>query len=109
MRINQVLLAAALSFACVGLANAKSYQITLSEPTMAGTTVLPAGQYQVTVEGTNAVMVNRNLDKSYTTPVNVESQTQKFGETAVLTHSDKGQSRIEAIELGGSRTELQFK
>ena len=109
MKIERLLLAAALCFSCVGLAHAKSYQITLTEPTMADGTLLPAGQYKVTLDGANAVLVNKNHDKSYTTPVKVESETKKFDQTAVLTHADKGQAYLEAIELGGSHKELQFQ
>ena len=108
MRVKQSMLAAVLCLSSVGLVQAKSHHITLSEPTMAGSTMLPAGNYQVKLEGTNAVLLNVDKDKTYTAPVKVESEAKKFDQTAVLTSSASGESRIQAIELGGSNEKLQF-
>ena len=108
MRVKQSMLAAVLCLSSVGLVQAKSHHITLSEPTMAGSTLLPAGNYKVTLEGTNAVLLNVDKDKTYTAPVKVESEAKKFDQTAVLTSSASGESRIQAIELGGSNEKLQF-
>ena len=108
MRVRQSMLAAVLCLSSVGLVHAKSHQIVLSEPTKAGSTMLPAGTYKVTLEGTNAVLVNVDKDKTYTAPVKVESEARKFDQTAVLTSSDGGEPRIQAIEFGGSHEKLQF-
>jgi hypothetical protein len=75
---------------------------------MAGSTMLPAGTYKVSLDGTNAVMVDVDKDKTYTAPVKVESDARKFEQTAVLTGTSSGEARIQAIEFGGSHTKLQF-
>ena len=108
MRVKQSMLAAVLCLSSVGLVQAKSHHITLSEPTMAGSTLLPAGNYKVTLEGTNAVLLNVDKDKTYTAPVKVESEARKYDQTAVLTNSANGESRIQSIEIGGSHEKLQF-
>ena len=108
MRVKQSMLAAVLCLSSVGLVQAKSHHITLSEPTMAGSTMLPAGKYMVKLDGTNAVLLNVDKDKTYTAPVKVESEAKKFDQTAVLTGTSGGESRIQAIEIGGSHTKLQF-
>ena len=108
MRVKQSMLAAVLCLSSVGLVQAKSHHITLSEPTMAGETLLPAGNYKVTLDGTNAVLLNVDKDKTYTAPVKVESEAKKFDQTAVMTGTSSGESRIQAIEFGGSRTRLLF-
>ena len=108
MRVKQSMLAGILCLSSVGLVHAKSHHIVLSEPTMAGTTLLPAGNYTVKLDGTNAVLLNVDKDKTYTAPVKVESEARKFDQTAVMTSSDGGESRIQSIEFGGSHEKLQF-
>jgi hypothetical protein len=94
------MLAAVLCLSSVGLVHAKSHHIVLSEPTMAGSTMLPAGNYEVKVDV--------DKDKTYTAPVKVESEAKKFDQTVVMTGTSGGESRIQAIELGGSHTKLEF-
>ena len=108
MRIKQALLTGVLCLSSVGLVQAKSHEIILSEPTMAGTTLLPPGTYMVKLDGTNAVLKNMDKDKTYTTPVKVASEAKKFEQTAVQTSAAGGESRIQSIEFGGSTTKLQF-
>ena len=109
MRAKQTMLAAVLCLSSVGLVNAKSHHIILSEPAMAGSTMLPAGAYTVKVEGNNAVLTNADKDQTYTAPVKVESEAKKFDQTAVLTNAANGESRIQSIELGGSHEKLDFE
>jgi len=109
MRAKQTMLAAVLCLSSVGLVHAKSHHIILSEPTMAGSTMLPAGDYTVKVEGNNAVLTNVDKDKTYTAPVKVESEAKKFDQTAVLTGAAGGESHIQSIEFGGSHERLQFE
>ena len=108
MRVKQSMLAAVLCLSSVGLVNARSHHIVLSEPTMAGATLLPAGTYEVKLDGNNAVLLNVDKDKTYTAPVKVESEAKKFDQTAVLTNANGGESHIQAIELGGSNEKLKF-
>jgi len=109
MKIQSILLAGVLSLASVGMLSAKkSYEIALSTPIMAGNVQLPAGEYRVKVEGDNAVFNMVDQDKTFTAPVKMESVMQKYDQTAVVSTTKDGTDRIESIELGGSKTKLDF-
>jgi len=98
-----------LAFSFLSLASAaKTYLITLSSPAKVGTLQLKAGEYAVKVEGSNAVFVNQDSDKTFTAPVKVESGAQKFPETAVETGLVGGENVIQDIQLGGTSTQLDF-
>ena len=58
MTAKSFLIVGALSLASLGIASAKSYDIVLSDPTMAGTTQLQPGEYKLKVEGTQAVFTD---------------------------------------------------
>ena len=59
--------------------------------------------------GDQAVFTSVNHDKTFTTPVKIESVSQKYEDTAVvITGADTDTKRIQQIELGGSRTKLEF-
>ena len=109
MKIQSILLAGLLSLSSVTLLSAKkSYDITLGSPVMAGTVQIPAGEYHVKVEGNNAVFNMVDGDKSFTAPVKMENGQEKYDQTAVVSTTKDGTNRIESIELGGSRTKLEF-
>ena len=59
---------------------------------MAGSTLLPAGNYTVKLDGANAVLLNVDKDQTYTAPVKVESEAKKFDQTAVMTGTSGGGS-----------------
>lgn len=90
------------------LASAKTYDIALSAPAVAGNVQLAAGEYHVKVVGNTATFVNQDTFKSYTAPVKVEQAPKKFDLTAVDTANQDGTDHIQSIELGGSTTKLEF-
>src|SRR5690348_251391 len=73
MTVRHSMMAAVLCLSSVGLVHAKSHRVILSEPALAGSIQLPAGSYDVKLEGNNAVMKNVDNDKTFTAPVKVES------------------------------------
>jgi hypothetical protein len=92
----------------VGIASAKSYHVTLSEPYMVGTKQLTRGDYKVVVNGSSAALEDErgNVQASGT----LENETQKFDDTAVLsTNNANGTPELRAIELGGTRLQIDFK
>jgi hypothetical protein len=105
---NRLLLVGALALASLSLASAKSYDITLTQAAKAGSVQLAAGQYRLKVDGSNAVFTSVDGNKSVSVPVKVESAEKKFDQTAVETNDSNGASKVEAIELGGSTTKLEF-
>ena len=106
MTTKSLLLTATLALA--GIANAKSYDITLSAPIKAGSLQLAAGEYSLKVQGTNAVFTNRQTGKSFTTAVKAETVDKKFDVTAVVSGTKDGDNHITSVELGGSTTKLEL-
>ena len=92
--------------ALVGIANAKSYDITLSEPTKAGSVQLAAGSYSLKLKGDNAIFTNVQTGKSFTTAVKMEDNGKKFDATAVISSTKDG-NHIMSVQLGGSSTTLE--
>jgi hypothetical protein len=98
----------ALSLATLGIASAKSYDIFLNTPAMAGSTELKPGEYKLKVEGTQAVFTDVQSFKSWTAPVKIENSDRKFGETRVETTNQGDMAHIHSIDLAGSNTKLEF-
>jgi hypothetical protein len=108
MTIKSILMVGALCLSAVTVVNAKTYAFHLSTPSMAGTVKLPAGDYKMKVDGTNAVLTQVDNDKTYTTAVKVDTEKKKFEQTTVVTDNINGAAHITAIEIGGSTTKLEF-
>jgi hypothetical protein len=101
-------LAAVLSLSSVVFAGQKAYDVIFSSPTTVAGTKLAAGQYTVKVDGANAIFTNAQTSKKVTTPVKVQTGDKKFQYTAVDTSKDGDTEKVNAIELGGSNTKLEF-
>jgi hypothetical protein len=108
MTAKSLLFVGALGVASLGIASAKSYDITLSSPAMAGNLELKPGEYQLKVEGSQAVFTDVQSSKKWTAPVKVETGTVKFTQTTVESVTQGDMAHINAIDLGGSTTKLQF-
>jgi hypothetical protein len=108
MKNRSLVLAGALTLASLSLLSAKTYDITLSSPTKAGTVELKPGEYKLKVQGSNVVFTNVDTSKTYTTPAKLQTQSKKYDVTAVETTKAGDTDKLMAIELGGSPTELQF-
>jgi hypothetical protein len=108
MRIRSLMFTGALALSSMAVLSAKSYEIMLTAPSQAGVLQLAKGEYRVKLEGGNAVFTSMRDGKKYTTPVKVENAQTKFEQTAVEATDQDGTSRIRAIELGGSTTQLDF-
>jgi hypothetical protein len=106
MNGKSLLIVGALTLASLGIASAKSYDITLSAPAMAGATELKPGEYKLKVEGSQAVFTDTENAKSFSVPVKVENSDKKFSYTSVESTNQDGMDQIKAIDLGGSNTRL---
>ena len=96
------------SFAVLGLAlaSAKSYKVSLYEPALAGSTELKPGDYQVSVNGQNAVLRAGKVESQV--PVKVESADTKYDNTSVKYTTSGGKRQIQEIHLGGTKTKIVF-
>lgn len=92
----------------LGIASAKSYDFELGSSTKVGNIDLKAGHYSVKVDGAQAKIVNSDDNKSFTVPVTVQDSAKKFEHTMVLTDQRNGTDHVQEIDLGGSKTKLEF-
>ena len=106
MTAKSLFIVGALAFSSLGIASAKSYDILLTAPAMAGATELKPGEYKLKVEGAQAVFTDAQSAKSFSVPVKVENSDKKFANTAVESTNQNGMDNIQAIDLGGSNTRL---
>jgi hypothetical protein len=102
------LLIGVFALASIAFAGSKTYDITISKAAKAGTVSLPAGEYQLKVDGTTAVFTDRH-HKSFTTSIKVETVgAKKFQFTAVDSTEAGATDLIHSITLGGSTTKIDF-
>lgn len=106
MKAKSLLAAGAISLLSVGLAVARTYDIQVLTPTMAGSAELKPGEYKVKIEGSQASFKNVQGDKTVTVPVKVQSGEKKFGATRVETVNQNGMDTIQSIDLGDSNTRV---
>ena len=108
MTVKSVLLAGVLAISSLTLANAKTYEISLAGPTKAGNLTLKPGQYRLKVDGTTATFTFVEASKQFTTTVKVNTADKKFDDTRVDASKDNGTDVIKDIELGGTKTKVEF-
>ena len=106
---NRLLLwGGALVFSAVAFAGAKTYDLSLSSATAAGSVQLAPGEYKLKVEGSNAIFTGTQNHQSFTVPVKIENGNEKYNLTSMDTTGEGGTVKITSIELGGSKTKLEF-
>jgi len=106
--MKRMLALGVLFLASLTLVSAKTYNIVISNTSKVGTVQLKAGEYKLKVDGGNAVFTDVNSDKTFSTPVKVETVDKKYDATQVQTTKDGDADRIDEIDLGGSKTKLGF-
>jgi len=91
----------------LAVASAKTYSITLFQPSELAGKELKPGDYKVDVEGAKAVI--RGQKTSVEVPVKLEENGKKFDKTSVRFGTADGKYRIREIYLGGTKTSLVFQ
>ncbi len=97
-----------LALCSLTIAIAKNYELTLSSTTKVGSLELKPGQYTLKVQGDKAIFTFVDTAKQFTTNVKVEATDQKFETTRVDASKTGNVDVVKDIELGGSKTRLQF-
>jgi hypothetical protein len=108
MTKKSLILGGLLSISTLCVAGSKSYDVTFAAPSTVGNVTLSPGDYKVKVEGANAVFTDTRSSKSFSTAVKLETAAKKFHFTAVDASKEGKTERVNAIELGGSTTRLDF-
>jgi hypothetical protein len=89
----------ALTLSAVAFAGSKAYDVVLPAAANAGSVQLAPGEYKLKVEGSNAIFTGAQTGKSVSVPVKVDNGA---------TNTQSGAVKITSIELGGSKTKLEF-
>ncbi|SPE28983.1 conserved exported hypothetical protein [Candidatus Sulfopaludibacter sp. SbA3] len=108
MTAKSLLLAGVLALSTLSLASAKTFEISLAGPTKAGNLTLKPGQYRLKVDGTKATFTEVETSKQFTTTVKVDTTDKKFDDTRVDANKEGTTDVIKDIELGGTKTKLEF-
>jgi hypothetical protein len=106
--MRKLVIVSVMAFSCLFIASAKSYDVTFTSPTKAGTVQLKAGQYRMKVDGSIATFIEVNSGKSFTTVIKVQTGDKKFDQTRVGSTKVNGADTVKQIELGGSNTLIEF-
>lgn len=91
----------------LGIASAKTYTVTLFQPSLLAGTELKPGEYRVEVQDGKVIFRSGKLRVE--APVKVETAETKFSATSVRYANGGGTaSRIQEIRLGGTNLRLVF-
>ncbi len=90
----------------VAIAGAKTYSVTLFQPSRVAGTELKPGEYRVEVQDGKVVIRSGKLRVE--APVRVETAESKFSSTSVRYTDTEGAARIQEIRLGGTNLRLVF-
>lgn len=88
----------------IATAHAKSYSVTLYQPSLLAGTELKAGDYQVELEEQQVTIKSGKTKVS--APVKVENGDTRFNSTTVRYNNADGKFAIQEIRLGGTKTKL---
>ena len=86
----------------------KTYTIEVSEPAMAGDTLLNAGQYKLAVGDSKVVLTDTTTGERHEAPAAIETADKKFPSTTLTTTAENGTKRLKSISLGGTTTRVEF-
>ena len=101
-----MVLLALTSFAFAGT---KRYDVTFGSPAVLGGMEVESGQYQLSFDGSRVTLVNSNTHKTFETTATVQTSEKKYSETIVQSKHVDGKDRVNEIQIGGTKTALDFK
>jgi len=97
-----------LALAGASVLSAKSYSVTLDQPSIVGHTQLKPGDYKLKLEGSKVTFVDHENKTAVEVNVKVENKKDKFQNTEVVSRKDGNSRKIVEITLGGTRQQLDF-
>jgi hypothetical protein len=100
-----------LLFAALGLsvAIAKTYDITLDTATKVGGVELKAGKYSLAVMDETKVRFTNASGQAVEAPAKVSTTEKKFQATQIDLKQVNGVAQVNEIDLGGTKTKIQFE
>jgi len=88
------------------VAYAKTYSVTLFQPSTVNGVVLTPGDYKLDITDSKAVI--RGGKNKVEADVKVENTDDKFSSTSVRYKSGDGKYEVQEIRLGGTKTKVVF-
>lgn len=88
----------------MAVASARTYSLTLFQPSVLNGTELKPGDYKLEVQDQKIVI--RSGAQTAEASVKAETNGEKYRATSVRYSSENGKSRISEIRLGGTRLKL---
>ena len=104
MKKAAVTFATLFLFAALATANAKTYHLTLFQPTVVAGTELKAGEYGIDIKDSSFVI--RNGKTAITVPARLETVDNKYPASTVRYRVSNGRNQLDEIRLGGTRLKL---
>jgi hypothetical protein len=92
--------------AALAFASAKTYKVTLFQPTVLSGTELKPGNYRLNLENDKVVITDGK--QSAESAVKIEQTQTKSPSTTVRYSADGGKNRVQEIRLGGTTMKLVF-
>ena len=108
MKTTSFLAGGVLLLSAVAVVSAKSWDIALDYTAKAGNVTLPAGNYSVKLDNNQAVFRAASSDRTYNVPVKLATEPRKYDETKLEVKVQGDTEMIEAIDLAGTATKLEF-
>jgi uncharacterized protein YdbL (DUF1318 family) len=103
---RSLLLFAALS---LSVASAKTFEITLDSPAKAGSVELKAGKYSLVLMSDTMVRFTSANGQALETSAKMSTVEKKFSATQIDLKQSNGTALIDEIDLGGTKTKIQFE
>lgn len=88
----------------LAIASAKTYTLTLFQPSVLNGTEMKAGEYKLDLNGDKIVI--RGNKQKVEANVQVVTNDQKYSSTSVRYGNGDGKYRIQEIRIGGTNTKL---
>ena len=98
-----------LSFAILAVsavASAKSFTVTLFQPSIVGGAELAPGEYKLDLDQSKVVIHQGKASAEAT--VKVENGTERFSNTAIRYDTSHGKAQLNELWIGGTKTRLVF-
>jgi hypothetical protein len=98
-----------LALTSIALAGTKRYDVMFGSPAVLNGMEVQSGQYQLSVDGSKVTLVNSSTHKTFETTATVQTSEKKYNDTIVQSKHVDGKDLVNEIQLGGTKTALDFK
>lgn len=93
----------------LSIVSAKTFQFTLESSTKAGSVELQAGKYNLELMDNSKVRFVGTNGKAVEVSAKLSTVDKKFDSTQVTVTQGNGASQLNEIDLGGTKTKIEFE